>query len=113
VTYEVRLSFDPEDLPVLTGMTANADLTTAQREGVLLVPNRAITADREAGRYYVNKIVDGEIVKTEVTIGLRDDALTEITSGLSAGDQVFTGTIEAGLDFRSGPPAGARELGSQ
>jgi HlyD family secretion protein len=112
VTYEVRLSFDREDLPVRTGMTANADLTTAQREGVLLVPNRAIIADRQANRYYVSKIVDGETVKTEVTIGLRDDAFTEITSGLGAGDQVFTGTIETGLDFRSGPP-GARELGRQ
>jgi HlyD family secretion protein len=113
VTYEVQLTFDPGDLPVRTGMTANADLTTAQREGVLLVPNRAIVADRQSGRYFVNRIVNGERVQAEVTIGLRDDAFTEITSGLQPGDQVFTGTIEAELDFRSGPPRGARELGSQ
>lgn len=113
VTYEVQLAFDRQDLPVLTGMTANADLTTAQRKNVVLVPNRAITADRESGRYYVNQIVSGEMVRTEVTIGLRDDAFTEITGGLQPGDQVFTGTIEAELDFRSGPPPGARELRSQ
>lgn len=113
VTYEVQLSFDPEELPVLTGMTANADLTTAQHKGVLLVPNRAITADRQAGRYYVNKVVDGQLVEAEVTIGLRDDVFTEITSGLSTGDQVYTGTIEAGIDFRSGPPSGAQELRSR
>jgi HlyD family secretion protein len=113
VTYEVRLSFDPEDLPVLTGMTANADLTTAQRKDVLLVPNRAIIADRQAGRYYVSKINDGQVVRTEVTVGLRDDAFTEIRSGLSDGDQVYMGIMEDGLDFRSGPPPGARELRSQ
>jgi HlyD family secretion protein len=113
VTYEVQLSFDADGLPVRTGMTANADLTTAQHTGVLLVPNRAITVDRQAGRYYVNKVVDGKLVETEVTIGLRDDAFTEVTSGLSAGDQVYTGTIEAALDFRSEPPSGMQELRSQ
>ena len=113
VTYEVQLSFDPQDLPVLMGMTANADLTTAQHKGVLLVPNRAITVDRAAGSYYVNKVVDGQLVQTEVTIGLRDDSFTEIKSGLNEGDQVYIGTIETGLDFRSGPPSGARELHSQ
>lgn len=113
VTYEVQLTFDAQDLPVLTGMTANADLTTAERKNVLLVPNRAIIADRESGRYYVNQIVDGEVIQSEVMIGLRDDTFTEITSGLQSGDQVYTGTLESGLDFRSGPPAGMRELGRQ
>ena len=47
VTYEVYITIDAGDLPVLTGMTANARLITAQRENVLLVPNRAITADRQ------------------------------------------------------------------
>jgi HlyD family secretion protein len=113
VTYEVQLSFDPEDLPVRTGMTANADLTIAQHKNVLLVPNRAITVDRQAGSYYVNKVVDGQLIQTEVTIGLRDDSFTEIKSGLSEGDQVYIGTIEAGLDFRSGPPSGAEEFRSR
>ena len=113
VTYEVQLTFDPGDLPVLIGMTANADLTTDQRRDVLLVPNRAIIADRQSGRYYVNRVIDDELVQTEVTIGLRDDAFTEITSGLQPGDQVHTGRIEVEFDFRSGPPRVARESGSQ
>ena len=50
VAYEVRLSLDDTDLPIRVGMTANADLITSAQNGVLLVPNAAITADREAGR---------------------------------------------------------------
>jgi HlyD family secretion protein len=101
VTYEVHLRVEAGDLPVLTGMTANAELITAERENVLLVPNRAITADREAGKYYVNLVEGDSIAKTEVTIGLRDKDFTEITGGLEEGDELFIGEIEE--EFRFGP----------
>jgi HlyD family secretion protein len=108
VTYEVHLRIEAGDLPVLTGMTANAELITANRENVLLVPNRAITADRAAGKYYVNLVEGDKIAKTEVTIGLRDKDFTEITSGLKEGDELFIGEIEEGfmLEPGQGPPQG-------
>jgi HlyD family secretion protein len=109
VAFWVHLSLDAGDLPVLTGMTANADLVTAQRENVLLVSNRAIIADRDANKYYVNKIQGDEIVKTEIVIGLRDNSYTEIVSGLEDGDQVYIGIIDEGLDFTQGPPENVRE----
>jgi multidrug efflux pump subunit AcrA (membrane-fusion protein) len=55
-----------------------------------LVPNQAIEADREAGRYYV--IVqkpDGTTERLEVQIGLRDGSKTQIVEGLSEGDLVI------------------------
>jgi HlyD family secretion protein len=112
VTYEVHLSLTVGDLPVLTGMTANAELTTANREDVLLVPNRAITADRAAGKYYVNLVEGDSIAKTEVSIGLRDKDFTEITGGLEKGDELFIGEIKEGFLFdpREGPPEGMRNL---
>jgi HlyD family secretion protein len=109
VTFEVHLAFDAQDLPVLTGMTANAELTTVEQENVLLVPNRAIVADRESGTYYVNR-VDGEtLTRVDVTIGVRDSQHTEVLSGLDDGDRVYTGqATNEGLDFTQGPPSGAR-----
>lgn len=97
-SYEVRVQVGPTELPVRIGMTADADLITAERTGVLLVPSQAITADREAGKYTVNLVStapDGRrtITKTEVTIGLKDGDNTEITSGLREGDQVLIGEI--------------------
>ncbi len=100
VTYAVHLSLGETDLPVLVGMTANADLLLAQREGVLLVPNAAITADRAAGTYTVNRLVTDAtgqpaVETVAVTIGLRDGDHTEITSGLNAGDAVVLGQLSA------------------
>ncbi|MCC6604425.1 MAG: efflux RND transporter periplasmic adaptor subunit [Anaerolineae bacterium] len=89
VTYAVYLALGDTALPIRVGMTANADLITAQRSDVLLVPNRAITPDRAAGKYYVTR-ADGELV--EVTIGLRDGENTQITSGLEAGDELVVQT---------------------
>ena len=109
-TYEVHLSLDAGGLPVRAGMTANAELITAYRENALLVPNRAIIADRQAGKYYVNLIQGDKVVKTEVTIGLRDKDYTEITSGLQEGDRLLIGEVSEKLDFREGPPKEIRSL---
>lgn len=91
VTYAVHVSLGATDLPARLGMTANANLITANRQDVLLLPNRAIRADRQAGRYYVNRVVGETTQEVEVTIGLRDDRSTQITSGLAEGDRVFVG----------------------
>ncbi len=102
VTYQVYIRLDSGDHPVRTGMTANAELITSEREGVLLVANRAITVDRKESKYYVHR-VDGETVsKTEVTIGLRDGSFTEITSGLQEGDSVVIDYAQSNFPFGPG-----------
>jgi HlyD family secretion protein len=110
VTFEAHLSFDSQGLPVLTGMTANAELTAVEQEDVLLVPNWAIVSDRETGTYYVNRVDGDKLTRVNVTIGLRDARYTEIMSGLEQGDQVSTAqAVDDGLDFTQGPPEGVRE----
>ena len=112
VTYEVNLRLGATDLPLRASMTANADLVTASRQGVLLLPNRAIIADRQAGRFYVNKVTtdaDGRQTteQVEVTIGLRDGQNTEIKSGLAEGEQVLIGnSLPISSPFEGGPPGG-------
>ena len=113
VTYDVQINLEePSDLSILVGMTANARLITANSENVLLVPNAAVTADRKAGTYWVNRVtgeVDGqpETEKVEIGVGLKDSDFTQITSGLSEGDQVVVGelaapTVQFGGGFRGG-----------
>jgi HlyD family secretion protein len=99
VAYEVHITFDSNTLPVRAGMTANADLLTAERVDVLLVPNRAISADRETGTYYVNRISGDETERTEVSIGLRDSQFTEITAGLQEGDKISLEEVQDELQF--------------
>jgi len=100
VSYDVNLSLQETDLPILVGMTANAELVTANREDVLLVPNAAIMADRENGTFIVNLVrteADGTrtIVPVEVSVGLKDDSYSQIIDGLVEGDVVVLGTFEA------------------
>jgi HlyD family secretion protein len=100
VSFDVELGLGETSLPVLAGMTADARLIIAEHTNVLLVPNAAITADREVGTYTVNVLtgeVDGSSIfeQVQVTIGLRDDDFTEITSGLAEGDTVATSALEA------------------
>ena len=101
-SFQVRLALGETELPVRVGMTANASLVTAQREDVLLVPNRAIIADRAAGRYFVNLVEsdgDGQtaVRQVEVSIGLRDTQYTQITDGLEEGDRVRIAPLDAPL----------------
>jgi HlyD family secretion protein len=89
VAYLVKIEFDPGDLPVRLGMTADVDMVVARADDALLVPNRAVEADRAAGRYYVTcQTAGGVTQRAEVRIGLRDGDHTQIVEGLEEGDRL-------------------------
>jgi multidrug efflux pump subunit AcrA (membrane-fusion protein) len=111
VTYEVQLGFDAGGLPIRTGMTATADLITAQRQDVLLAPNRAVIADRSENRYYVQRVDGDSITRTEVMIGLRDSSHTEIIAGIEEGDTIVIGEVGEEFAFGGGPPEFVQEMG--
>lgn len=119
VTYEVYLSLGETELPILVGMTANADLVTSRRQDVLLLPNAAINADRQAGTYSVNLVTNDDngnltTEAVEVSIGLRDGQYTQITGGLEEGDQVLVGDnlpVQRFGPDGDGPPPGGGPFG--
>jgi len=93
VTYAVRVSFPDNDPKVKVGMTADMDIVTARKDGVLLVPNTALLP-KGTGRVVQVPATDAQgrpatPREVEVTTGLSDGTLTEILSGLSEGDQVI------------------------
>jgi RND family efflux transporter MFP subunit len=117
VAYAIEVSFSPDApstssgqaLPVRLGMTADVDVVTDSAEDALLVPNRAIEADRQAGRYYVNRQrADGTTERLEVIIGLRDEVNTQILEGLQEGDIVVLPKVPEQTPFEQqfGPPGG-------
>jgi len=114
VAYEVHIGLPESNLPVLVGMTANADLLTANRENVLLVPNAAIHPDRRNGTYSVTVVRRDqqgalETVPVNVEIGLKDNQFTQIVSGLVEGDEVLLGTLSAPTSTGGfGPGRGGR-----
>lgn len=88
VAYEVTVVPDPTDEPLRAGMSATAVITTANVDNVVLVPNRFITIDRNTSAAYVFKMVNGEPVRQQVELGLRNERESQILAGLQEGDQI-------------------------
>lgn len=69
------------------GDEINASIDVYSKQNVVLVPSEAIkTVD---GTDYVDVLVDGMKIQTDVEIGIQDDTQTEIISGLSGGEQII------------------------
>jgi macrolide-specific efflux system membrane fusion protein len=80
----------PEKVPAFfrSGMSANVEVVEKEREGVMLIPVKAI--HRDQGRTYVEvrKKPENTIEKRIVEIGLSDERNAEVVSGLTNGDVV-------------------------
>lgn len=89
VQYQVKIGFDvPEGSPLKAGMSSSASIATSQRQGVLLVPTRAISRAK-AGKPTVKLSANGQAEERAVTTGVSNAAETEVTSGLNEGDVVL------------------------
>lgn len=140
VTYPVTLTVDMKSLQsahLYPGMTATANVTTAQRIGATLVSNSAFsftTTALQAGvisraallsaasasltgsgsstgtQRVVLVMQNGQLTPVLVTVGLTNGSFTEVLSGLQPGDQVVTsatGGAFANLSSSSSTTSGA------
>ncbi|MFZ2303382.1 MAG: HlyD family efflux transporter periplasmic adaptor subunit [Minisyncoccia bacterium] len=110
VTYTVTITLETQDDRVKSGMSVSAAIITNMKQDVLMVPNSAVKA--QGGTHYV-ELFDTPMVAVStstsgtnagvpstipprqqaVEIGLSNDTMTEIVSGLKGGDQVVSRTI--------------------
>jgi HlyD family secretion protein len=106
VTYNIKISFDTQDDRVKSGMSVSASIITDVKQDVLTVPNSAIKNYTDGSSYvemFSNPLVSVAGTqgtpskdapnKVPVEIGLANDNLTEIKSGIKEGDQVVARTI--------------------
>lgn len=108
VTYDVVVKVDNSDLRLKPGMTANVSIVTAQKNGVLRIPNAALRfrpptpegSPQRTGRNDAKKTgqasygvwtSEGKTLKRiGVTLGISDGTYTEMTSGdLKEGQRVI------------------------
>ncbi|MEA2065406.1 MAG: efflux RND transporter periplasmic adaptor subunit [Patescibacteria group bacterium] len=95
IYYKTIVKFNPVSREVKSGMTANVDILTEKKEGVLIIPARAITEmdfdfQGTEGRY-VKVLKNNQVEKRTVSSGLRGDGnAIEIISGLKEGEEVVT-----------------------
>ncbi|MEO6890994.1 MAG: efflux RND transporter periplasmic adaptor subunit [Ktedonobacteraceae bacterium] len=138
VTYPVDLAIDQQSLNgahIYPGMTATTTITTAQRIGVLVISNTALSFSNTAvqagvisrtalfaayggstsargsqsNQRIVLELHNGKVTPVLVTVGLTDGTSTEVLSGLQAGDQVIvsaTGGSFTNLQTQTTSPGG-------
>ncbi len=105
ITYDVVVAVDNPQLLLKPGMTATVSIVTAQRDGVLRVPDQALRFQPSgmpqgatgagrgaAAQQRVWMLRDGRPVAVPVRIGLDDDTHAELLGGaLAQGDEVIVG----------------------
>jgi len=112
MVYDVPISLaGAEKLPLLVGMTANAQIQVAQVSNALLAP--AIALQRVGGQYQARLLAGDPSLGPDATIavpvevGLSDGVNTQVLSGLQAGEQVViqVETTQAAANPFGGPNA--------
>jgi len=118
VSYAVQIAFDSQDARIKSGMTVNAAIQTATKQDVLTVPSSAVKTQN--GVSYVQVFepaltqtggTQGVISKTlptriDVTVGISDDTIIEIISGLTEGQQIVTRTTSGAATKTTTTPTG-------
>jgi HlyD family secretion protein len=92
VNYSVQIGFDTQDDRVKSGMSVSAAIITEAKQDVLTVANSAVKSDN-IGTYVQILDARGQPQNQTVQVGISNDTLTEITSGLQEGQSVITQTI--------------------
>jgi len=98
----------PEDFQLKEGLTVTVSIIVDERGDVLLVPNAAITS--QGRQTYVQVVLsDGTTEECAITTGISDWQYTEVTDGLSEGEEVVVPqgtTTTTTTPEQQGPPEG-------
>jgi len=94
VSYNVTVKFDELDDRIKPTMSVAAVITVSEKENVITVSSSAIKSGPN-GDSYVEVLENGMPKMVTVEVGDSNDTDTEITSGISEGDNVITQTIES------------------
>jgi len=109
VSYNVKIVLDTDEERIKPGMSVTAEIIVAAKTDVSVLPNSAVKS--QTGNYYaelieipenkkqeylnnkVGVILPSQPKRQEIEVGISNDSLTEILSGLKEGDIVISSTI--------------------
>ncbi len=89
INYRVIVSVS-QDPGIKQGMTANLTITVAEKPNALAVPNGLIVS--KDGKKFVMVLQNNQAVEVPVETGIVGDSVTELLSGVNAGDTVVAPT---------------------
>jgi multidrug efflux pump subunit AcrA (membrane-fusion protein) len=104
-TTEIELTVENEGILLPVGASADVEIVTDKREGVITVTSRALFG-RGGERYAF--VLDGNLARRRpVAVGIFNYTTTEIMSGLSEGEIVLLPSDK--LDLKDGLKVKSRE----
>jgi multidrug efflux pump subunit AcrA (membrane-fusion protein) len=92
-SYDVTVAVTDTNVSILNGASASMIVTADVAKSVLTVPTSAI--HRASRTYTVDVLKDGKEVATKVSVGASGTELTQITSGISAGDMIILADVSS------------------
>jgi RND family efflux transporter MFP subunit len=94
ISYQVKISFDNLDSRLKSGLTANIDIQTKHKDGVLVLPQYAILQNDQGT--FVETLENNKIKQNPVTLGITDQkGNVEVVSGVAEGEQVLNIGLKA------------------
>jgi membrane fusion protein (multidrug efflux system) len=88
-TMKATLALDRADSRVKAGMYATVALSTDKREGVLVIPaDCVVSRNGKDSKQVVFVVENNRAVQRQVNIGISSEGMVEITSGITAGEEV-------------------------
>ena len=93
-----KLSIDNPDDDIYIGVSAKVNMTVAEKENALCLPNEVINTAADGDFVYVLK--DGAVKKQKVEVGIVSSSKSEVLSGIEEGDQIvsdISGNIKEGM----------------
>lgn len=102
-TYQVTVDVNDSDPEIKSGMSASVQVVTLRKEGVILLPRRAVQTENGETFVYVPGPVDLAATQSRgfgagppppgarrpVTLGLSNSSSIEVLSGLKSGEEVY------------------------
>ena len=98
-SYNANIKLDSGSEQILPNMAATANIITSTATDVLSIPSTALIT--QSGTTYAKTLVNGKEVDVAVETGISSDTDTVITSGLTEGETVITGTTTIGTTSSS------------
>jgi multidrug efflux pump subunit AcrA (membrane-fusion protein) len=94
-SYPVTVAFDGTPTGLFAGADADVSILLAEARGALSVPSSAVRT--VGGFHLVTVVAKGKATSARVTVGAVGPALTQITSGLAAGQRVVLADLHQPL----------------
>ncbi len=93
VTYGVVITLDTTNDSIKQGMTTDVSIIIDKKTDVVFVPNSAIQSQGDNMSVRILEVETSELSAKVVEVGLSNDEVTEIVSGLQEGEKIVIATL--------------------